>query len=247
MQFVGEGQHILCCQLFFTLGINDLGQRLHHSQSRNEWIPCLLLHFQRFLLFGLSVCVCACLCGWLVLSCQPLGTQEMEMNHGRQIKRMARAHDILLKTGDDLRQGLSLSSTLPFLPHCFSLFLSILLLPLSISSLTHSSLLSPFSFAVCCSQTVVWHGASDQWLGLKRPIKISVTHCICVWGSEYEVERQGVTRWWMIYDGCDLNRWLWAGQMISSEVIRRRHRITARSLSVYGSLTATAEQIAQQL
>lgn len=38
------------------------------------------------------------------------------------------------------------------------------------------------------------------------------------------MERQGVTRWWMIDDGCDLNRWLLAGQIISSEggVIRRR-------------------------
>lgn len=160
MQFVGEGKHILGCQLFFTLGINDLVQRLHHSQSRNEWIPSVFYFiFKGFLLFGLSVWVCACLCGWLVLSCQPLGTQEMEMNHGREIKRMARAHHILLKTGDDLRQGLSLSFTLPFLPHSLSFFLSILL-PLSISSLTHSSLLLSPSLSVVLR----------QWFGMERVV-----------------------------------------------------------------------------
>lgn len=45
----------------------------------------------------------------------------------------------------------------------------------------------------------------------------------------------------MLDDGCDLNCWLRAGQMISSEggVIRRRHGIIAPSLCVYGSLAAT--------
>lgn len=52
----------------------------------------------------------------------------------------------------------------------------------------------------------------------------------------------------MIDDGCDLNRWLWAGQMTSSGggVMRRGHRITAPSLCVYGSLTVATKQIAQQ-
>lgn len=47
----------------------------------------------------------------------------------------------------------------------------------------------------------------------------------------------------MIDDGCDLDRWLRAGQMTSSGggVMRRGHRITAPSLCVYGSLTAAAK------
>lgn len=115
---------------------------------------CLLLYLQRFLLVGL--CVCACSCGWLVLSCQPLGTQEMEMNHGRQIKRMARAHHILLKTGDDLRQGLSLFHSL--FSSSLSLYLSLYpLLLLSVSSFTH--LLSP-------SLSVFFR----QWFGMGQVI-----------------------------------------------------------------------------
>lgn len=203
--------------------MNDLGQRLHHIQCCNECIT-FVSHF----LFGdglslwvVCTCVCVSQCGWLVPRCQFLSTQEMEMNHGRQIKRMLRAHHILLKNGDDLKQGL---------PH--SLTLSFFFLSLSL-----------------CSQTVLRHRASDQWLGLKHPIKISVTQwmCVSICVSECEKERQGEIQWWMIDDGCDLNRWLWAGQMTSSGggLMRRRHRITAPSLCVYWSLTAATKQIAQ--
>lgn len=74
------------------------------------------------------------------------------MNHGRQIKRMVRAHHILLKTGDDWRQGLSLPLPLP-LTLSLPLYTAAAPVHVSARSLTHS---------VCVSQTVVWHRASDQ-------------------------------------------------------------------------------------
>lgn len=68
---------------------------------------------------------CLCASAWLIGAELPGSrrTQEMEMNHERQIKRKARAHHILLNTEDVLRQGL-----LPL-----SYYLSLSLPPSSVS------------------------------------------------------------------------------------------------------------------
>ena len=87
-----------------------LSERPHDIRWCNELITFVLYFVSRRSRSAGCVCVCVCVCvsarACLCASVCLIGaelpasrTQEMEMNHGRQIKRMARAHHILLKTG----------------------------------------------------------------------------------------------------------------------------------------------------
>lgn len=79
-----------------------------------------------------GLCVQAGFSGFGVADwCQPLGTQEVVMNHGRQIKRVMRAHHILLKRLEMTSGKVSFIHTQSSLG-----FLAITLFPMSISALT---------------------------------------------------------------------------------------------------------------
>lgn len=99
-----------------------------------------------------------------------------------------------------------------------------------ISSLTQSPFLSVVLGPWPCTGQVTGY---NILLGLVCMNNLCVTEC--------ETERRGETQWWMVDDGCDLNKWLQTSQMTSSGggEMRRGRRITAPSLCVYESLTAT--------
>lgn len=118
-KLLGEGQQVVApVSVLLTRGPLTSARRPHRVHRRNERNkrPSYGLAPRFIALRAACTYMCtrarvrSCLCAsaWLIGAELPGSrrTQEMEMNHERQIKRKARAHHILLNTEDVLRQGL---------------------------------------------------------------------------------------------------------------------------------------------